>query len=1002
MRPFVAILLLSLSVKVWAVSPVTLLPDSDKNVVVDYPQVLQKAGIKKVHCIFKDSRKFIWIGTENGLYRYDGTNLDLLQHDAANPHSLPQNTVVNITEDHSGHIWAGTLEGAARVNPWTFACSTYNRRRHNLGQDFDIKIFVDRQGKIWACGSHGLDLYDPRKDAFRKVWQHDDKSGAGYINCLTDWKKDTLAFGTFDGAVLIDKNNFGYRRLLGGTDITVTRVFADENNRLWLGTWANGCMIFPPDGGRFQNLSFETKRSGILTNVITGIVETRYNNDKVMWIATLNGVYKMKADGWPLKGAATLVWPGIVNNIMADDEQYIWEAGGAMSRFYAGSRFFKTVPIDYSGTVQDILRVTIKQKQYLATLTWYASSGLVISDMAGNTIYKQPRQVNENASNIGALARDKYGRLWISSLAGVGVFNDSFNEIYDFAKAPPADRLSSTKTNHLVISRDTVWIACYKKGVDLYDLNFHKLKTFLPGDRSGLADDFIQRLFADSRGNIWLLGNSNLYKYQGAANKLRKFNFNRDSTAFSVNCMAELTNGDLLIASGSGLFRLNPKTYSYQKITSPLIDNNNIIAVAADADDNIWFINSEHLIWYQPKTNHFTLFGQEDGLNTDDDLQWLSFLGNKKLGLAANKQIVTFTPDKNERRTLPARLYFHDIEVNDSTMARGIAGGPLKLKYNENRLNIGLGVINYIKPEQNLYAYRLSSVDDKWIYTSHNFAAYANLAPGNYTLKYKAANYAGVWSQPISMDITVYPPFWATWWFRLLSIAVVGSILFVSVRYVLQRNLRERILKLEKEQAVEKERNRIARDMHDDLGSGLTKIAILSEVAKTQVGGAVKASSNLDVISNASRELVDNLQDIIWVLNPRNDSLSSLVLYIKEYTEGFFEPAGLQCEFAYCNTDKPIKLSEEQRRNIFLAVKESCNNILKHAACTSVRISLKLEHNRLVISVKDDGRGFDVAGVGVFSNGLQNIRNRMEQIGAACRIVSEKNSGTAITLTIPV
>ncbi|MBS1528182.1 MAG: hypothetical protein JST19_21225, partial [Bacteroidetes bacterium] len=360
MRLLIVILLLSLSVNVQAGHLTRVLADSNKNLVIDYPQVLQKAGIKKVRCIFKDSRKFIWIGTENGLYRYDGTNLDLLQHDAANLHSLPQNTVVNIAEDHSGHIWAGTLEGAARIDPWTFACSVYNKRRHNLAQDFDIKVFVDSQGRIWAGGSKGLDLYDPAKNIFRKVWQHDDKSGVGYINCLAEWKKDTLAFGTFDGAVLISKNDFGYRRLLAGTDITVTRVFADGDNNLWLGTWASGCIICPAGGGPFHNLSFETKRSGVLTNVITGIVETSYNSNHIIWIATLNGVYKMKAGAGQVTGAVTLVWPGMANSIMADDEQYIWEAGGAVSRFYAGGSFFKTLPIDYSGSVQDILPVTVK------------------------------------------------------------------------------------------------------------------------------------------------------------------------------------------------------------------------------------------------------------------------------------------------------------------------------------------------------------------------------------------------------------------------------------------------------------------------------------------------------------------------------------------------------------------------------------------------------------------------------------------------------------------
>jgi len=368
----------------------------------------------------------------------------------------------------------------------------------------------------------------------------------------------------------------------------------------------------------------------------------------------------------------------------------------------------------------------------------------------------------------------------------------------------------------------------------------------------------------------------------------------------------------------------------------------------------------------------------------------------------ANKQIVTFSPGQRIYSSMPPLLYFHDVQVNDSISFKGTFTNSLELKYDENRLNIGFGAINFIKPEQNQYAYQLAGVDDSWIYTSRTFASYANLAPGTYTLRLKAANYSGAWSKPISMTIIVSPPFWATWWFRLLSFALISSLLFVAIRYVLQRNLRERILKLEKEQAVEKERNRIARDMHDDLGSGLTKIAIMSEVTRSQIGNTATASASLDVISTASRELVDNLQDIIWVLNPKNDSLSSLILYIKEYAEGFFEPAGLIYEFNCSVTNKQISLSEELRRNIFLAVKESCNNILKHACCTYVHINIGLNHNRLTISIADNGRGFAVEQVGIFANGLQNIRNRMEQVNAKCNITSIENEGTTVTLAIPV
>lgn len=1009
MRCIAIILLCSLSIAASA-SPIgPLQTDSSKNVITDYPQILQKAGVKKVRCIFKDSRKFIWIGTENGLYRYDGTNVDILQHDAGNPHSLPHNTVVSIAEDRSGNIWTGTLEGAAKIDPVTLVCQVYYTRRHNLDQEYDIKIHIDDDGEIWAYGSKGLDYLDISKNRFIKAWECNvnDKSGVGYVNCLTEWKKDTLAIGTFDGAVLINKNTFGFRRLLPGKRIAIIRAFTDRFNNLWLGSWGLGCTVFSSDGKKLVPVKVEREKPGELTNVITGIISTNYDHNYLVWISTLKGVYKISGEIDGLSSArmsTTMASPGYAANIMADDEQYIWEAGNTVSRFFAGDNFFKPVPVDYAGTVQDIYPLTLNGKRSIAYLTWYASSGLVITDPTGKDIlYRQPSQNSQDMANVGGIAQDKYNRMWVSSLGGVQVFRPDFKPVYSFDQVTSGkDKLLGNKTNYLLIKNDTVWIVCYKRGIDLYDLNFHKLKSIKPGDGSGMMDDYVQRLFADSHGRMWICGNNKLYLYEPAKGKFKSFNFNRDSTSFAVNDMTELPGGDLLIASAMGLYRLNTQTFVYDKISSPLIDNNDILTVSVDNNGDIWFINDEHLVYYQVKAHHFTLFGREDGLNAANDLQWLRMIDHKYFFLAADKQIVSFSPGGLAGRSHPVKLYFHDVSVNDSTLARSAFTGPLKLKYNENRLNIGFGAINYIKPEQNLYAYQLSSIDDHWVYTAHNFVSYANLPPGSYKFKLKAANYAGLWSPPISMTIVVSPPFWATWLFRLLSFLLIGSLLLIAIRYVLQRNLREKILKLEKEQAVEKERNRIARDMHDDLGSGLTKIAILSEVAKTQMSSPVHASANLDVISNASRELVDNLQDIIWVLNPRNDSLNSLVLYIKEYTESFFEPARIQYEFLHQGTNIRITLSEEQRRNIFLAVKESCNNILKHAECSQACVSVKLANGLLTIIIKDNGRGFDTREVGAFSNGLQNIRNRTDQIGASCQINSAKNAGTEVTLTIPM
>src|SRR6185437_1918772 len=214
--------------------------------------------------------------------------------------------------------------------------------------------------------------------------------------------------------------------------------------------------------------------------------------------------------------------------------------------------------------------------------------------------------------------------------------------------------------------------------------------------------------------------------------------------------------------------------------------------------------------------------------------------------------------------------------------------------------------------------------------------------------------------------------------------------------------LREKILKLEKEQAVEIERNRIARDMHDDLGSGLTKIAILSEVTKAHIKNEASATASLDIISAASRELVDNLQDIIWVLNPKNDSVESLILYLKEYAESFFEHTPVSLRFDCDQEAGHISLSEEKRRNIFLVVKEACNNILKHAGATTVNINIGVEGDGISIEIADDGRGFEDGSTARFSNGLQNMKNRIQQINGEFLLISSPGNGTLVNCRIPV
>ncbi|HSY77297.1 MAG TPA: histidine kinase, partial [Bacteroidia bacterium] len=308
--------------------------------------------------------------------------------------------------------------------------------------------------------------------------------------------------------------------------------------------------------------------------------------------------------------------------------------------------------------------------------------------------------------------------------------------------------------------------------------------------------------------------------------------------------------------------------------------------------------------------------------------------------------------------------------------------------------------VSYIKADQNQYYYELTDIDKQWNATYKNAVSYSNLSPGTYTFKVKTVNYAGMWSEEKDIHFIIAPPYWQTWWFRLLVSIGALSILFYIIRYVSQRNLKEKILHLEKETAVEKERTRIAQDMHDDLGSGLTKIAILSEVVKQQISEPEKASEQLDRISDSSRTLVDNLQDIVWMLNSKHDKLDSLVFYIREYATKYFEQSNIAVSFEYPANIEFIKIEDEQRRNLFMAIKESLNNIAKHAGASNVNIAFTLQQRNIKFVVTDNGKGFNLQETGRFSNGVKNMQNRMQQAGGACEIVSKHGSGTTITLSL--
>ena len=918
----------------------------------------------------------MWFGTDNGLFRFDGTNIVYKRKYLDGRNSLPDNTVNTINEDKQGNIWVGTLAGIGKLNPYNLQCEILSHTNGALKGDWDCKTYVDHNGRIWAGNNRGLHVFDERLNRFVQA------GNIEYATSITDYSNDTLAVGTFKGVHFVHKKNYGERVVLPaykGELPPVTAMYMDSRNTFWIGTWGQGFQYYDAKQNKFIQLSDNS--------IVGGITESASN----LWMSGSTGLAKVSVNK-----AITMYNAVATGYLYADESGTVWIAGeSAVARFSPASPSFNMLDIRLNGVVYEMQALTLRGKQHYAISSWYHPPGLTIV----NSNWQRVKQFGTR--NVSGFAKDKLNRLWVPSLQGLTVMDTNFNVLKNWTSADDTiTGLTRAKTNAVLACGDSVLVGCYKQGIDVFDMNYRKLHHFSAYDGSGLTENLFWKFFRDSKNNIWICGNTLLFKFTNG--HFKSFNLMPDK---KFECeprdIAELPDGSLLIASVNGLIHFAVRTEAFYTIRSPLLPNeDNIVSVCTDERGNAWYLTTEHLVHYNVKQRSFTLFGAEDGLHIEGGLQMVRCFKPGELMIAQDSQVVRFNYGNLDKPAAPPAILITAVQVNDSSWQFNAPPKNLQLKHFQNRLYVEFSGIAYMRQDQQQYAVKLEGVDEDWVITNRTFASYANLGPGNYKLKIKAANYSGNWSNEYVMNVIISPPFWRTWWFISIAVLILGSIFYLVVRYISQRNLRERILILQKEQAVEKERSRIASDMHDDLGSGLTKIAILSEVAKKQLTEPDKAVRQLENISSSSRELVDNLQDIIWVLNPHNDSLESLAAYIREYALKFFEPMDVQLNFNYPANMPAIKLSEEVRRNIFLVMKETFNNIAKHANGKRIFVNLCVNNNNIGITVQDDGKGFETSHVPAFSNGLSNMRNRMAQIGGRYELSSLPDKGTTTKLEV--
>ena len=326
-------------------------------------------------------------------------------------------------------------------------------------------------------------------------------------------------------------------------------------------------------------------------------------------------------------------------------------------------------------------------------------------------------------------------------------------------------------------------------------------------------------------------------------------------------------------------------------------------------------------------------------------------------------------------------------------------GAELRLPPGHHRLEFDFAALSFTAPENIQFRYRLSGLDTHWIQAgAQRSAIYSQVAAGQYQFQVTACNSDGVWSaKTATLSLSVAPFYWQTWWFRIgVCLAVIGLVRYISVR-----RIRLQLQMLEQQAALDKERMRIAKDLHDDLGTQLTRIVLLSGLAQRDQSAPAKATEHLKKLSAAAQQVINSLDETVWAVNPRNNTVPHLINYIGRFAIEFLKTAEIECHVDLPERPPNCAIPAAVRHNLFLAVKEALNNVVRHASAGAVKLRITATEQMLEITVEDDGCGFVHVPENNGADGLYNMRHRIEEIGGTFELKSEPRSGTRIVFTSP-
>lgn len=989
-----------------------------------------------VFSILQDKRGFMWFGTNDGLNKYDGYKITVYKPDPGDPNSLSNNRVLAIFEDSKGELWVGTDGGLNKFNreKEIFEHFTCKQGSANCIPDNHVTcINEDKNGFLWIGTNSGLAKYDRWENAFTVFKKNPSISNSlsnNYVWVIYNDREGNLWIGTDSLLNKFDpKNNSFIRYNLTPNDpkrIAGNTVFAiseDNKGGLWVAT-RRGLNRFDKSTNTFVRIIADPAKLGGLSN--DNIYSLLLDKSKNLWVGTLGGgLYKLVNPGFMPKPDSYyfINYAHNYRNSSSLSNNYVWSlyqdrAGGLWVGTDIGlnkydphlEKFtvYRNNPFDINSLCSNVVTSILEDK---AGKIWIGTNhGLDYYDPETSKYthyFSKPTDKSSLSSDfIRSIHEDKNGELWIGTNGGgLNKFDRSTKKFKRYVNDP---------LNHNSISDDKIVSICEDKegylwlgtlgGLNKFDPKTGYVTVYQndPKNNNSLSHNYIFKIIEDSNGDLWIGTTNGLNCFNKKKNQFTRFFTDARSVGSLSNNLVmtilEDKNGNIWIGTNGGLNKYDRKKNCFYHFTEKdILFNDVIYGILEDNNGYLWLSTNKGLAQFNPSTNYIKNYTKEDGLQSNQFSTGAYYKNSDgKLFFGGINGMNEFYPERITKNNYVAPVVITDfqifnksINVNSGTiLSKSITEtNAIELTYKENVFSFEFAVLSYTLPQENQYAYMMEGFDKDWIKPGNRrFVTYTNLDPGEYTFKVLGANNDGVWNtKGVQIKIIISPPFWKTWWFLLLSAFLLLSIAALIIYYRMKALLE-----------IERIRFNIAADLHDDLGTHLTEISMLSDtIYHLAENLGVVEKDMIKKIGSIARKLIDGMSDIVWLINPKRDSLTELFIKIKDNFEEILSYSNILLHFGNLDFLEKIKLPMEYRKNLYLIFKEAMNNSVKHSECNNIWVEVKQEGKFLIITLRDDGKGFNISDEHN-GNGLLNIRERAKNLKGILKIESSENKGTEI------